>query len=133
MAVASALWNLEAKRAEPSPFQATGVTPQPVMSMCIIGIKSLDGWTAAARRLADYRFIKVKVGGHDPIAALAAVAVVARRAELIVDPIQGWPIQGWPIQGWSVDQLKALVPELNALDVILLEHPTLVGHEREPA
>lgn len=118
-ALDSALWDLETKQGSPDPFTATGLLPNAVTSMCTIGIKDLGGYAAAASRIADYPFIKVKVDGTDPLAALHAVSAAAPRAKLIVDPNQGW----------SVDQLKQVAPRLAALDVILLEQPIPVGDE----
>ncbi|MFZ4604524.1 MAG: enolase C-terminal domain-like protein, partial [Caulobacterales bacterium] len=120
-AVDSALWDLEAKQGLGDPFTRSGLKPGPVTSDQTIGIRSLDEYAAAARALADYRDIKVKVGADDPIAALAAVRREAPRSRLIVDPNQAW----------SVDQLQRLVPELLALDVALIEQPIPVGAERE--
>lgn len=119
MAVDTALWDLETKQGGADPFAAAGVRPEPVTSMCTIGIKSLEGYAAAARALADYPFIKVKVDGRDPLAALAAVATAAPGARLIVDPNQSW----------SVQQLKAISAGLPELGVILVEQPIPVGDE----
>lgn len=119
MAIDAALWDLETKQGGPDPFAVVGVRPEPVTSMCTIGIKSLEGYAVAARALADYPFIKVKVDGRDPLAALSAVAGAAPRAKLIVDPNQSW----------SVEQLQAIAATLPELGVILVEQPIPVGHE----
>jgi L-alanine-DL-glutamate epimerase-like enolase superfamily enzyme len=119
MALDAALWDLEAKQGGPDPFAAAGLRPEPVTSMCTIGIKSLEGYAMAARALADYPYIKVKVDACEPMAVLALVAASAPRARLIVDPNQSW----------SVEQLKALAPDLQSLGVILVEQPIPVGDE----
>lgn len=119
LAVDSAVWDMEAKRDGLDPFAAAGTSPRPITSMCTIGVKGAGDCEAAARRLADYPVIKLKVDGRDPLAAIAAVRRGAPHAGIVVDPNQAW----------SVDQLKALAPALPALGVILLEQPIPVGHE----
>ncbi len=119
MALDAALWDLEAKQGGLDPFSAAGLRPEPVTTMCTIGMKSLEGYARAAHALADYAYIKVKVDGRDPMAALAKVASSAPRARLIVDPNQSW----------SVEQLKALAPDLPGLGVVLVEQPIPVGDE----
>jgi L-alanine-DL-glutamate epimerase-like enolase superfamily enzyme len=119
MAIDSALWDLEAKQNGSSPFAIAGLKAEPVTSVCSIGIKTIEGYETAARALADFSMIKIKVDGRDPIGALEAVKRGAPNASLLVDPNQGW----------SVEQLKALGPALPDLDVALLEQPIPVGHE----
>jgi L-Ala-D/L-Glu epimerase len=118
-ALDSALWDLEAKQSGISPFVVAGVATRPVTSMCTIGIKTINGYAAAARALADYPFIKVKVDGKTPLEAITAVNRAAPGARLIVDPNQGW----------TVAQLKAIAPLLVHCNVILLEQPIAVGEE----
>lgn len=118
-ALDSALWDLEAKRGGPDPFRAAGVAPNPVTTMCSIGVKTVEGYAKSAAALADYAIIKIKVDGRDPLPGIEAVHRAAPRAQLLVDPNQGW----------SIDQLKALAPRLPALNVILLEQPIPVGDE----
>jgi L-alanine-DL-glutamate epimerase-like enolase superfamily enzyme len=119
-ALDSALWDLEAKRGGPDPFRAAGLAPEPVTTMCSIGVKTVEGYAAAAFALADYNIIKVKVDGRDPLPGIEAVHRAAPRAQLLIDPNQGW----------TVEQLMALAPRLPELNVILLEQPIPVGAER---
>jgi L-Ala-D/L-Glu epimerase len=118
-ALDAALWDLEAKQGGADPFHTTGLEPRPVTSMCSIGVKTNEGYAAAAASLADFATIKVKVDGRDPLGGLSAVHRAAPRAQLVVDPNQGW----------SVDQLKVLAPQLVNLNVVLLEQPIPVGDE----
>jgi L-Ala-D/L-Glu epimerase len=119
MAVDSALWDIEAKQNGSSPFDVAGLRPEPVTSVCSIGIKTIEGYETAARALAGFSMIKVKVDDRNPIRSLAAVKRGAPNSTFIVDPNQGW----------TVDQLKALAPLLPDLSVALLEQPIPVGHE----
>ncbi|WP_375398020.1 enolase C-terminal domain-like protein [uncultured Sphingomonas sp.] len=118
-AVDAALWDLEAKRDGVSPFACAGVLAAPVDSDCTIGIRSLADYERTARRLSGYRTLKVKVGGGEAVAAVAAVRRGAPSARLIVDPNQAW----------TVDQVKAWSPRLAELGTVLLEQPVPVGAE----
>jgi len=119
-AVDAALWDLAAKRAGRSAFDLAGVAvPAPVHTAFTIGIRSLEGYEAAARARAWFRFLKVKVGSGHPLDAIAAVHRGAPGAALIVDPNQAW----------SVETLKALAPHLADLGVVLLEQPIKAGEE----
>ena len=88
-------------------------------SACTLGIRSLEAYEEAARRLADFAVLKIKVDGREPLAALAAVRRGAPNPALIVDPNQAW----------SVADLKDLAPVMAGYGVALLEHPIPVGAE----
>lgn len=118
-AVDSALWDLEAKRGAGDPFARCRLAPMPVVSTPTIGIGSLKLYEAAARRHAAAAWLKVKVDGDDPLAAVEAVRRGSPDARLIVDPNQAW----------SLEQLKTLAPRMAALGVDLLEQPIPVGAE----
>lgn len=117
-AVDAALWDLEAKRGVGDPFSRNGVAIEPVVSARTLSIRSAEAFERSARE-EGARVLKIKVGGDDPLPLIAAARRGAPDARLIVDPNQSW----------SVDQLKALTPQLAALDVDLLEQPIPVGAE----
>lgn len=119
MALDAALWDLEAKQGGADPFRANGLAPRPVRSACTIGIRSLEDYAAAARALAGFALLKVKVDARDPLAAVRAVRAGAPDAQLIVDSNQSW----------SVDQMKELAGPMADLGVALLEQPIPVGAE----
>lgn len=118
-AVDSALWDLEAKRSGRSAFDLAGVPANPVSVDFTIGIRDIASYEATARRYANFAVLKIKVDHHDPLAALRAVRRGAPDPRLIVDPNQSW----------SVDLLKSLGAELQALGVALLEQPIPIGDE----
>lgn len=120
-ALDAALWDLEAKRDGTDPFAANGVTPAPVASARTIGIRSPADFAAAASALAATAVLKIKVDVRDPLAAVEAVHRAAPAARLVVDANQGW----------TVDQTRALAPQLVPLGVVLLEQPIPVGAEAE--
>ena len=119
MALDSALWDLEAKRGAGDPFRRNGLLPNPLRSAFTIGIRSHADYTAAARELAGFSLLKVKVDATDPVGAVRAVRAGAPNPRLIVDTNQSW----------SVDQLKALAQPMADLGVALLEQPIPVGAE----
>lgn len=117
-AVDAALWDLEAKRLMGDPFSRCGVSAASVVSARTLGIRSPDAFEVAARA-ENAEALKIKVGADNPIELIEAVRRGAPHARLIVDPNQSW----------SVDQLKALAPQLVDLRVELLEQPIAVGAE----
>lgn len=119
MALDSALWDLEARRGAGDPFTRNGLEPNPVRSAFTIGIRSQADYTAAARDLAGFALLKVKVDATDPVGAVRAVRAGAPSPRLIVDTNQSW----------SVDQLKQLAGPMADLGVALLEQPIPVGAE----
>lgn len=119
-AVDAALWDLEAKQTGVPAARTAGVGDmKPMTTAYTIGIRSEAEYEAAAALRADYRLLKIKVSGADPLVALRAVRRGAPGPRLIVDPNQSW----------SVDQLQALAPALEELGVVLLEQPIPVGAE----
>jgi L-Ala-D/L-Glu epimerase / N-acetyl-D-glutamate racemase len=77
-----------------------------------LGIDTLDGTRERARRAAAFRALKVKVGGADDLARLAAV-----KAETDA------PLRVDANEGWTLSQARELVPALVELGVELIEQP----------
>ena len=119
-AIDSALWDLEAKQSGVGAFARAGIdAPRAVDTARTIGIRPTADYADAARVHADHAVLKIKVDGSDPLGAVAAVRRGSPHSRLILDPNQSW----------SIDQLKALAPQLVALGVALLEQPVPVGAE----
>lgn len=119
-ALDGAFWDIEAKWTGRRAWQVAGLDAmRPVTTAVTIGMRSETAYEAAAEHYALYPVLKIKVGGDDPLKALRSVRRGAPSAGLIVDPNQSW----------TVDQLKALAPDLADLGVILLEQPIAVGAE----
>ena len=116
-AIDSALWDLEAKRVGRRAWDLAGVgNTREVASAMTIGIRSLEGYEKAARELAHYRWLKIKVSGEQPLACVEAVRRGAPNSRLIVDANQAWDVQ----------TLYSIGPKLAKLRVDLLEQPVPV-------
>ncbi len=121
-ALDAALWDLEARQTGKPVWQRAGLERlRPVRTAATIGLRSLSEYEATARSLADYEWIKVKVGADDPLAALEAVRRGAPDAKLIVDPNQAW----------EVSTVYELGEALRRLGVALLEQPVSVQRDTE--
>lgn len=117
-ALDAALWDLEAKRTGRRAWDLAGVgNTREVASAMTIGIRSIEGYEEMARKLAHYRWIKIKVSGDDPLACVEAVRRGAPNSRLVVDANQAW----------DVPTLYKLGPKLAQLRVDLLEQPVKVG------
>jgi L-alanine-DL-glutamate epimerase-like enolase superfamily enzyme len=121
-AIDAALWDLESKRTGRRAWDLAGVgNVREVASAITIGIRSLEGYEKAARELAHYRWLKIKVSGEQPLECVAAVRRGAPNSRLIVDANQAW----------DVPTLYALGPKLATLRVDLLEQPVPVGGDED--
>lgn len=119
-AVDTALWDLEAKRSGKSVYELIGIdNPGAVSTTYTIGMRSVDAYEKAARSLAAYEFIKIKVGGDNALAGIAAVHQGAPNSKFIVDPNQSW----------SLEQITQYADALKQMNVVLLEQPLKVGDE----
>lgn len=119
-AIDAALWDLEAKRCDIPAWKRAGVPKGGALSTAVtIGIRPLSAYAGAARAVADFEWIKVKVDAGEPLAAVSSVRAAAPRARLIVDTNQSW----------SFEQLRAWAPGLRDLGVELLEQPLPAGRD----
>ncbi|WP_299443757.1 N-acetyl-D-Glu racemase DgcA [uncultured Rhodospira sp.] len=114
-ALDAALWDLEAKRSGRRAWEIAGVPAPPARMVTAetISIAAPDVMAEKARALADRPLLKIKVGDDDPLSRIAAVRSGAPEADLIVDANEAW----------SLDQLRAILPDLESLRVRLLEQP----------
>jgi len=113
-AIDAALWDLEAKLAGIPAWRLAGVArPTSLVTNLTISIRSIADYEQRARALANYSWLKVKVGNDAPLEAVRAVRRGAPDAHLVVDANQAW----------SVDTLMRLAPVLAELRVDLLEQP----------
>ena len=116
-ALDAALWDLEAKQSGVPVWQRAGVGSKPVVSVCTIGIRSIEEYERRARELASYRWLKIKVSADRALDAVAAVRRGAPAARLVVDPNQAWDLR----------TLHALAPSLVELRVDVLEQPVPIA------
>jgi L-alanine-DL-glutamate epimerase-like enolase superfamily enzyme len=110
-----AFWDLEAKRAGTPAHALAGLpAPQPLTTAYTITLNSPDVMAEAARRVADRKLLKVKLGGKggDP-QRIAAVRKAAPRCELIIDANEGW----------TEDHLQENLAACANANVTLVEQP----------
>jgi len=101
-------------------WQIAGLpAPASIVTTFTIGIRSLERYEARARELANYPWLKVKVGNDSPLEAVAAVRRGAPRSRLVVDANQAW----------SLDTLLKVAPGMRELGVDLLEQPVAIDDD----
>lgn len=120
-AIDCALWELRAKRLGTEVWRLAGLEapPRAVHSMRTVSVDSPENMKAAAAELAQAPVIKVKVDGGSDLERIVAVHRSAPDAALVVDPNEAW----------SARQLKAWLPQLPELGVVLLEQPLAAGDD----
>ena len=109
-----AFWDFSAKRAGQPVHQLLGLpVPKPVNTAYTISLASPDVMAQAAAKAAERALLKVKLGGGDDAARIAAVRRAAPAAELIVDANEGW----------TPDNLAANLAACADAGVTLVEQP----------
>jgi L-alanine-DL-glutamate epimerase-like enolase superfamily enzyme len=115
-----AFWDLEAKLAGMPAWRLAGLpAPGPVTTAFTISLAAPEAMAAAAAAAATMPVLKLKLGGPDDIACVAAVRQAAPAATLIVDANEAW----------SIARLTAIAPYLAAAGVVLIEQPLPAGHD----
>jgi len=86
-----ALWDLEAKRANRAVYELAGLAaPRPLTTAYTISLATPGAMADATAKAAHRALLKIKLGGPDDRACIAAVRRAAPNAELIVDANEGW-------------------------------------------
>jgi L-alanine-DL-glutamate epimerase-like enolase superfamily enzyme len=117
-----ALWDLEARAAGTTVSAMIGApAPGPQVTAMTVGIDAPQAMGEAARRLAGFPLIKVKVNAEDPAAQLEAVRAAAPEPTVIVDANESW----------DLSLLRAMQPHLARLRVSLLEQPLPAGQDEQ--
>ncbi|MFC7048706.1 dipeptide epimerase [Emcibacter nanhaiensis] len=116
-----ALWDLDAKKSGKSIWQLLGMTPKALTTVCTIGIDTPGKMAEAAKNLAAYPHLKIKLSGDDPIGKLEAIRAARPDAALIIDVNQGW----------TFDELKEYIPQAERLGVDMIEQPLKRGGDAE--
>lgn len=115
-----ALWDWESRRTGRPVHALAGVSPpRPVPTAFTISVDAPGAMAEKARRERGRPCFKLKAGGEDDLARVAAVHEACPETPLIVDANEGW----------SVEAYDHLVPELRALGVILIEQPFPAGRD----
>jgi L-alanine-DL-glutamate epimerase-like enolase superfamily enzyme len=86
-----AFWDLAAKQSGRPVHEIAGLPPsEPLMTAYTISLASPATMAAAAEKASGRALLKVKLGGADDPARIAAVRRAAPRCNLIVDANEGW-------------------------------------------
>jgi len=86
-----ALWDFYAKQSGRPAYELAGLAPpKPLVTAYTISLATPAVMAEAAERAASRPLLKVKLGGGDDGARIAAVRRAAPRAALIVDANEGW-------------------------------------------
>jgi len=114
-AVDCALWDLQAKRSQTPVWRLAGLggPPSSVTTMRTVSVGHAEDMARVASGFAAARVIKVKVDGGPDLKRIDAVHRAAPEAGLVIDANEAW----------SPEQLRAWLPILPELGVVLLEQP----------
>ncbi len=109
-----AFWDLEAKQTGKPVHELAGLAaPAPLTTAYTISLATADAMAAAAAKASRRALLKVKLGGTNDAARIAAVRIAAPAAELIVDANEGW----------TPDNLSENLAACAAAGVTLIEQP----------
>jgi L-alanine-DL-glutamate epimerase-like enolase superfamily enzyme len=112
-AVDGALYDLLGKICGQPLYRILGLDPLPPPTSYTISIDTVEGTADRARRAAGYHALKIKVGGPDDLDRVRVVRREAPSALIRVDANEAW----------TVESTTALMEELVALNVELIEQP----------
>ncbi len=119
-AVDCALWDLEAKRAGKPVWKLVGLKePRALMTAYTLSLAAPDEMALAAAQNLHRPLLKLKLSGAQDLDRVRAVSRAAPQSKLIVDANEGW----------SVEDYRQLAPQLQALNVILIEQPLPAGDD----
>jgi L-alanine-DL-glutamate epimerase-like enolase superfamily enzyme len=115
-----AFWDLAAKQAgHPAHELAALPAPKSVVTAYTVSLDKPETMAEAAASAASRPLLKVKLGGGDDAARIAAVRRAAPKAELIVDANEGW----------SEDDLERNLAACAHAGVTLIEQPLPEGRD----
>lgn len=115
-----ALWDWQAKAAGRPVWRLAGLAPPgPMPTAFTLSLDTPEAMRARAAAHAHMPLLKVKLGGEGDLDRLHAVRAGAPDARLIVDANEGW----------TAATYAALVPQMAALGVALIEQPLPAGED----
>jgi L-alanine-DL-glutamate epimerase-like enolase superfamily enzyme len=115
-----AFWDLAAKRAGRPVHELIGLAPpQALTTAYTISLATPQAMAEAAAGAAGRALLKVKLGGADDPARIAAVRRAAPQAELIVDANEGW----------TPEDLAQNLAACAQAGVVLVEQPLPAGRD----
>lgn len=113
-----AFWDLAAKQAGRPIHELLGLAaPKPLTTAYTISLATPDAMAQAAGQAAGRALLKIKLGGPDDPARIAAVRRAAPQSELIVDANEGW----------TPDNLASHLEACAQAGVTLVEQPLPAG------
>jgi L-alanine-DL-glutamate epimerase-like enolase superfamily enzyme len=119
-AVDCACWDLEAKRSGRRVYELAGLSsPGPLTTAFTISLGTPQAMCEATKAVAHRTLLKVKLGGEDDAARIAAVRGAAPDAALIVDANEGW----------SESNLEENIAACAKAGVALIEQPLPEGKD----
>lgn len=116
-----ALWDLECKSSGKSIWELTGIKPKNLITVATVGMGNPDEMAARAQEFSNYPNLKVKLDDQSPIERLQAIRDARPDAKLVIDVNQGW----------TLDLLQGLMPQLEALEVAMIEQPLPRGADKD--
>jgi L-alanine-DL-glutamate epimerase-like enolase superfamily enzyme len=115
-----AFWDLAAKQSGRPVHEIAGLPPlEPLLTAYTISLAAPPEMAAAAEKAAGRALLKVKLGGPEDPARIAAVRRAAPRCELIVDANEGW----------TADNLFENLTACADAGVTLVEQPLPAGRD----
>jgi L-alanine-DL-glutamate epimerase-like enolase superfamily enzyme len=114
-----ALWDLECKQTGSDIFDLVGLPRSPLTTVATVGMGSAEEMVAQALRFRDYPHLKIKLDANEPIVRLLAIRDARPDATLVIDVNQGW----------SRAELEEHLPQLQELDVAMVEQPLPRGDD----
>lgn len=109
-----AFWDLEAKLSGKRAWELAGMaSPRPVTTCYTISLDTAEKMGAAAKRNRKRPVLKLKLAGPEDVDRVRAVRKNAPESFLVVDANEGWDIALY----------RKLVPELQKLEVSMIEQP----------
>jgi L-Ala-D/L-Glu epimerase len=119
-AVDCALWDLECKKAGKRIWELADLpTPRALPTAYTIGIAPLEEMVDEAKRVADFRTLKLKMGRNIGIEYLEAIAAARPDAEYIIDANEGW----------ELNEFEEFVAAAAAYPIRLVEQPLHKDHD----
>ena len=120
-AVDCALWDLEAQISRADVAGVPGAVVEPFTTALTISLDTPEAMGAAARDVAGWPLVKVKVDAVNPARQIRSVREACPTSTLIVDPNESW----------NANMLRELEPVLIEERVALIEQPLPAGSEHE--
>ncbi len=115
-----AYWDISAKQTGRRVYELAGIgMPAPLVTAYTISLASAADMAAAAERASWRPLLKVKLGGDDDGARIAAVRRAAPRTQLIVDANEGW----------YADNFEQNLAACADAGVTLIEQPLREGYD----